>query len=420
MLQRKCACGGSAGSLTGECSECMNEGGLQTKLRIGSIDDPSERQADRVADQIVAAPKTASDGARPRIDREWTSNPNTAAPASVAKAIACAGSPLDATLRQDMEQRLGHDFSQVRVHTGAVAELSAKEVHAQAYTSGRHVIFGAGRFAPATYQGRRLLAHELVHVTQQSAGVSLPIQRQPDETEAKETPPKKQPARKTLKSEGVDLNDPVAGRTAAIIDQVLARNQKLAPYIGARLKGGFSIAEKGKFVHASTDANFDAAYLSAYDLDSSQTVPKSTEGFFDSRKSVVHLRPGAEFGTALHESVHRLASPALYSVYLQGAMKISSDLTEVLKEGVTAFFTDCILKEEGLPNFNDAYRSKKKKAENLITALGADGFDLIAKFNFQGTGIIEIGEKLGFTRKQFSDSQGGGIREVLKRMEKAM
>jgi hypothetical protein len=295
-------------------------------------------------------------------------------------------------------------------------------------------VFGAGLFAPETHQGRRLIAHELTHVAQQSGAdevrsgqndrrrglspisPSMLIQRQPDETPAKENPPAKQPAKTTLKSEGVGLSDPVAGNTAAIIDQVLARNQRLAPYIGDKLKAGFSIAEKGKFVHASSEGNFDNAYRKAY----SETVSKDTTGFFDPKKSEVHLRPKAKFGTALHESMHRLASPALYGSYLQEAMKISSNLTEVLKEGVTAFFTDAVLNDEGLPNFNDAYRSKKKKAESLIAALGSDGFDLIAKFNFQGGAVVEIGEKLGFTSKQFSASQGRGIREVLKRMEKAL
>ena len=73
----------------------------------------------------------------------------------------------------------------------------------------------------------------------------------------------KTPPRKTLKSEGVDLNDPVASGTAGIIDAVLARNQKLAPYIGARIKG-LKIAEKGKFVHDTNDVNFDNAYRDAY------------------------------------------------------------------------------------------------------------------------------------------------------------
>jgi hypothetical protein len=441
ILQRKCACGSPASSLTDTCPECTGKKQLQTKLSIGASNDPLECEADRVADQVLVAPTHAAfSGAAPRIHRYagQASTQSDTVPASVDNVLAGPGSPLNSMLRQDMEQRFGHDFSRVQVHCGKAAERSAQDVNAQAYTIGQHIVFGAGRFAPETHQGRRLIAHELTHVAQQSGGngvragenngkhglsaISLPtlIQRQPDEGPPKENPPAKEPAKTTLKSEGVGLSDPVAGNTAAIIDQVLARNQRLAPYIGDKLKAGFSIAEKGKFVHASSEGNFENAYRKAYDMKSSEMVSKDTTGFFDPKKSEVHLRPKAKFGTALHESMHRLASPALYGSYLQEAMKISSNLTEVLKEGVTAFFTDEVLKDEGLPNFNDAYRSKKKKAESLIAALGSDGFDLIAKFNFQGGAVVEIGEKLGFTSKQFSASQGRGIREVLKRMEKAL
>jgi hypothetical protein len=115
-----------------------------------------------------------------------------------------------------------------------------------------------------------------------------------------------------------------------------------------------------------------------------------------------------------------LASPRLYIEFLPIAKKISSTLTEVLSEGVTAFFTDEILKEEQLPNFNDAYRSKKDKAKNLIDALKPNGFDMMATFNFKGSGIVEIGEKLGFTRKQYGEAKDDGIKEVLKKMEGAL
>ncbi|MEA2165497.1 MAG: hypothetical protein QOK37_3624 [Thermoanaerobaculia bacterium] len=66
-----------------------------------------------------------------------------------------------------MEPRFGHDFSQVRVHTGTDANQSAEEVNAHAYTVGHDIVFGAGRFAPGTQEGQRLLAHELTHVVQQ-------------------------------------------------------------------------------------------------------------------------------------------------------------------------------------------------------------------------------------------------------------
>lgn len=67
-----------------------------------------------------------------------------------------------------MEVRLGHDFSFVRVHTGVTASESARELNARAYTVGRDIVFGSGQFEPETTEGRRLVAHELVHVIQQS------------------------------------------------------------------------------------------------------------------------------------------------------------------------------------------------------------------------------------------------------------
>jgi len=67
-----------------------------------------------------------------------------------------------------MGARLGHDFSLVRIHDDAAAGRSAREVRADAYTVGHHVVFAPGRFAPRTRAGERLLAHELVHVVQQS------------------------------------------------------------------------------------------------------------------------------------------------------------------------------------------------------------------------------------------------------------
>jgi hypothetical protein len=67
-----------------------------------------------------------------------------------------------------MEPRFGHDFSRVRVHTDAKAAESTRAMNARAYTVERDVVFGAERYAPGSEQGSRLLAHELVHVVQQS------------------------------------------------------------------------------------------------------------------------------------------------------------------------------------------------------------------------------------------------------------
>jgi hypothetical protein len=71
-----------------------------------------------------------------------------------------------------MESRFGHDFSRVRVHTDATAAASARALDAPAYTIGEAIVFAAGEFAPATGEGRRLLAHELAHVVQQQRGAA--------------------------------------------------------------------------------------------------------------------------------------------------------------------------------------------------------------------------------------------------------
>jgi hypothetical protein len=85
----------------------------------------------------------------------------------VREVLASPGKALEPATRVFMESRFARDFSQVRVHTDARAAESARAVDAAAYTLGQHVVFGAGQYAPATREGRRLLAHELTHVVQQ-------------------------------------------------------------------------------------------------------------------------------------------------------------------------------------------------------------------------------------------------------------
>jgi hypothetical protein len=148
-------------------------GGKETISSTSFFGQPSrEQEADRVAEHVMPAPAyTAVSDAPRRIQRfSGQSNGQTdAAPTSVHQALASPGRPLEPALRQDMEQHFGHDFSRVRVHSDAAAEQSARDVNADAYTLGHNIVFGAGVFTPGTHEGRRrLIAHELTHVVQQS------------------------------------------------------------------------------------------------------------------------------------------------------------------------------------------------------------------------------------------------------------
>jgi len=78
------------------------------------------------------------------------------------------GRSLSANEGSFFEPRFGRDFSQVRVHTDTRAVEAARAVNARAFTVGQDVVFGGGEYKPGTVHGKRLLAHELTHVLQQS------------------------------------------------------------------------------------------------------------------------------------------------------------------------------------------------------------------------------------------------------------
>ncbi len=79
-----------------------------------------------------------------------------------------SGRPLDRNTRREMEEKFGAGFGDVRVHTGDEAARTAETLRAKAYTLGSDIVFGSGNYAPSGSAGKRLLAHELAHVVQQS------------------------------------------------------------------------------------------------------------------------------------------------------------------------------------------------------------------------------------------------------------
>ena len=160
-------------------------GPIQAKLIVGEVNDPLEHEADRVAEDVMSAPQAGPASAPPQISRKCAdceeeekvqkkssgSQPTAAgvAPGIVHEVLRSPGQPLDASSRAYFEPRFGRDFSKVRIHADARAAELAAAVNAHAYTAGSDIVFGAGQHAPGTESGKRLLAHELVHVVQQNS-----------------------------------------------------------------------------------------------------------------------------------------------------------------------------------------------------------------------------------------------------------
>lgn len=185
--------------------------GLQTKLKVGSVNDPQEREADRMAEQVVkqsvppsllqakcteceqsdtnseeernsvVQEKAAGVQTKPIFESKTGDEVQTKPDMLVGKSLTAnaglsqqlrnskgSGEPLQENTRADMEEALDADFSGVRIHTDAEAEQMNQGLHAKAFTHGQDIYFNQGQYNPSAEDGTKLLAHELTHVVQQN------------------------------------------------------------------------------------------------------------------------------------------------------------------------------------------------------------------------------------------------------------
>jgi hypothetical protein len=191
---------------------------LQRKVVVSDPGDPLEREADRIADAVVASAAAPISPAAPHacvVQRQIDSvaaeddeldyeigpgdesgRPKLASGASHGRAyhdVAVprgGGAPLGPALREFMERGFRRDFAAVRVHRDREAAAAARSLDARAFTLGSHIYLGPGADSPHVTETRRLLAHELVHVVQQTGSRGAPVlQRKKDpEDERKEAP----------------------------------------------------------------------------------------------------------------------------------------------------------------------------------------------------------------------------------------
>jgi outer membrane protein OmpA-like peptidoglycan-associated protein len=166
---------------------------FQAKLTINQPNDVYEQEADAMADKAMRMP--AVDTGKPSFfkpansmiarkckhcEEEENLQRKEISAEGVQKnsqlddyvaSLGLSGQPLPENSRKFFEPRFGNDFSDVRIHTDSVAAKSAQSINALAYTSGNNIVFNSGQYAPESDNGKRLMAHELTHVVQQSSSV---------------------------------------------------------------------------------------------------------------------------------------------------------------------------------------------------------------------------------------------------------
>jgi hypothetical protein len=153
-------------------------GVLQAKLQVGPAGDSYEREADRVAAEVMRnlAPSVTPDDEQPRVRRSadeavvgLEGGPLGADTEAGIQQGRGGGSRLPDPVRQSMESSFGADFGGVRVHTGPSAHGLNRALQSRAFTVGGDIFFAHNQYQPHSRAGQSLLAHELTHTIQQGA-----------------------------------------------------------------------------------------------------------------------------------------------------------------------------------------------------------------------------------------------------------
>lgn len=193
---------------------------VQPKLRVNSIGDRYEQEADRVAAQVVEQINTPVSAqsmqgqsiqrqAEPEADLQVKQSISDRQQSSLSPAVGLEtmaevadlqtksmlqrqetieggeaptdlesaingvkgrGQPLDTRLQQSMGQAMEADFSRVRVHTDEQAHQLNQSIQAKAFTTGQDVFFRQRTYEPGRREGQEFITHELTHVVQQGIG----------------------------------------------------------------------------------------------------------------------------------------------------------------------------------------------------------------------------------------------------------
>lgn len=148
-----------------KCAACEGEEKVQ-RVPEKKEDEKVQRAADKKEEEQLQRKEAATVSTVP-----------AHAAANYIGSINGKGQPLSAGQQSFYGTRMGADFSQVKIHTGLEAAASAKDINAQAYAYGNHIVFNEGKYQPEASEGKHLLAHELAHVVQQG-GAATQLQRQ--------------------------------------------------------------------------------------------------------------------------------------------------------------------------------------------------------------------------------------------------
>ena len=159
-IQRKCT----------SCGNSMEEEKIQRTPLVSQIS--SVNQYEPMQKKCAQCEKEEQER---KVQRKSKGSPSPSASSELTSKIKSSkggGKKMGSDTLKFMESSFGVDFSGVRIHDSSQAAGMSQQIQARAFTVGQDVFFNRGEYAPGTSEGKRLLAHELTHVVQQTPKIS--------------------------------------------------------------------------------------------------------------------------------------------------------------------------------------------------------------------------------------------------------
>ena len=378
---------------------------VQLKLAVGSTDDPAEREADAVAEQVVSRirrgitehgdPQSTDVRRSPagRIRRNAVvGHSGGAVDTDTEQRIQRrrgGGEPLPDDVAADMSAGFGTDLSHVRLHTGTEATDLNNRLQARAFTVGSDV-FLRDSASLRSGAGQELLAHELTHVVQQSGGHEV-ARRLVEAMSVHEI--------KLFEKNAAGKMDPVKEGSGT------KGKQKRHPAGPVKLKGTPVVVEGVKYyqladaAHYVLEENVQIGELEA-EAGSARKTATNLLGDYDSANEV-----GVKFSDDLGKAIEKSGGTP------SDEMGKSADSFNILG---------------GLAQFASAITSEKEFKSDYVAA----GLDLVEGGAKVTAGAAGLAEKTGPKdaakgNKQISDASGaigdvaGGLKSTLDAFLKA-
>ena len=176
-------------SIQRKCEECEKEDKKVMRAEDKKEEEKMQRQPEKKEEEKIMKMEDKQEEEKVQKKETATSLTPGKTVSNYISSLNGKGIHLPVQANHFFSSKMGYDFSNVKVHMDKEAAESAKAINAKAYAIGNNIVFNDGQYNTESGEGKKLIAHELVHITQQNKNaVYRKINSRSEEQKSETTP----------------------------------------------------------------------------------------------------------------------------------------------------------------------------------------------------------------------------------------